>query len=67
VLKPYLAKEKEWFGQQIKPFEFEDNSTPLLAQGFYKYNCKDCREAINNILGKEKSNTTIYHLTTLID
>ena len=67
VLKPYLAKEKEWFGQQIKPFEFEDNATPLLAQGFYKYNCKDCREAINNILGKEKSNTTIYHLTTLID
>ena len=67
VMKPYLAKEKEWFGQQIKPFEFEDNATPLLAQGFYKYNCKDCSDAIKNILGEEKSQTTIYHLTTLID
>lgn len=66
-MKPYLAKDKEWFGQQIKPFEFEDNATPLLAQAFYKYNCKDCREAINKILGEEKSKTSIYHLTTLID
>ena len=67
VMKPYLAKEKEWFGQQIKPFEFEDNATPLLAQGFYKYNCKDCNVAIRSILGEKKSPTSIYHLTTLID
>ena len=67
VMKPYLAKEKDWFGQQIKPFEFEDNATPLLAQAFYKYNCKDCDIAIKNILGEKKSPTSIYHLTTLID
>jgi hypothetical protein len=66
-MKPYLSKEKDWIGQQIKPFEFEDNATPLLAQAFYKYNCKDCNVAIKNILGEEKSKTSIYHLTTLID
>ena len=67
VMKPYLSKEKEWIGQQIKPFEFEDNATPLLAQGYYKYSCSDCKLAIRNILGEEKSESTIYHLTTLID
>ncbi len=67
VLKPYLAKEKEWFAQQIKPFEFEDNATPLLAQGYYKYNCTDCNIAINKILSKDKATISIYHLTTLID
>ena len=67
VMKPYLAKEKDWFGQQIKPFEFEDNATPLLAQGFYKYNCMDCLSGIRNVLGENKFYTSIYHLTTLID
>jgi len=67
VMKPYLAKEKDWFGQQIKPFEFDDNATPLLAQGFYKYHCKDCLNGIRNILGENKFSASIYHLTTLID
>ncbi len=67
VLKPYLSKEKEWFSQQIKPFEFQDNATPLLAYGFYKYGCKDCKQSIINILGPEKYKKSIYHLTTLID
>ncbi len=66
VLCPYLSKEKEWFAQQIKPFEFSANATPLLAQGYYKYNCQSCVKAIYNISDKN-ADESILHLTTLID
>lgn len=45
---PYLAKEKEWTGQQIKEFNFEEG-IPLLAAGAKKFNCKNCPEIIKNI------------------
>ena len=65
VLMPYLSKEKEWFGQQIKAFDFSVNATPLLAKGLYKYHCKTCREGIYRVCDNpDESNT---HLTTLID
>ena len=66
VLMPYLAKEKEWEGQQIKPFEFVGNAIPLLAQGCYKYNCNTCREGIYRISEKAAAES-ICHLTSLID
>ena len=66
VLMPYLAKEKEWTAQQIKPFEFVGNAIPLLAQGCYKYNCKNCREGIYRI-SEKAAQESICHLTSLID
>ena len=66
VLMPYLAKEKDWTGQQIKPFEFEENAIPLLAQGCYKYDCKSCREGIYRISTKA-AEESVCHLTLLID
>ena len=68
VLKPYISKEKDWFGQQIKPFEFSSNGTPILAQGYYKYNCTTCRDAIYKIFSDDKeAQKSIIHLTSLID
>jgi len=67
-LKPYISKEKDWFGQQIKPFEFSSNGTPILAQGYYKYNCTTCRDAIYKIFSDDKeAQKSIIHLTSLID
>lgn len=66
VLKPYLGKEKEWVGQQIKPFEFASNGTPLLAQGYYKYGCKSCKDCIYSINAKN-ADESIAHLISLID
>lgn len=66
VLMPYLAKEKEWTAQQIKPFEFVGNAIPLLAQGCYKYNCKNCREGIYRI-SEKAGEESLSHLTSLID
>ena len=42
---PYITKEKEWHGQQIKPYEF-DEGYPLLMMSAAKYNCKACRDAM---------------------
>ena len=66
VLAPYLSQEKPWFAEQIKPFEFEDNGTPLLAQGFEKYNCKNCLEGIIHI-NQKNADEVLSHLTSIID
>ncbi len=66
ALMPYLSKDKDWFGKQIKPFEFKDNASPLLAQGAYKYSCASCKNKVNDLLGKDAANS-ILHLTTIID
>ena len=65
VLVPYLANEKDWIGQQIKPFEYDEYSS-LLAKGFYKYKCSSCLTGFNKNLDK-KADQSILHLTTLID
>jgi hypothetical protein len=48
-LLPYISKEKDWEGQQIKDFDFEDGF-PLLMQG-ERFGCKNCRAVIKNITG----------------
>lgn len=53
VLKPYLAKEKEWTGTQIKPFQFEDGYA-LLLEGSKRFNCNNCAAVVKN-LAAEKS------------
>lgn len=51
-LHPYLTKEKEWTGQQIKPFEAEEGY-PLLLVSAAKYGCKNCREQFKQLAGNE--------------
>jgi len=65
VLVPYLANEKDWIGQQIKPFEYDEYSS-LLAKGYYKYKCSNCLTGFYKNLDK-KADQSILHLTTLID
>lgn len=65
VLVPYLANEKDWIGQQIKPFEYDEYSS-LLAKGYYMYKCSNCLTGFYKNLDK-KADQSILHLTTLID
>lgn len=48
VLKPYFADEKNWEGQQIKPYDFEDGYV-LLREGEKHYKCKDCAQAVQRL------------------
>nr|WP_294907637.1 alginate lyase family protein [uncultured Lacibacter sp.] len=50
ALHPFIAKEKEWTGTQIKPFSFEDGY-PLLMAAAKQYNCKTCEQSIITIAG----------------
>ena len=50
TLRPYISKEKEWEGQQIKEFEYEDGY-PLLMEAFVHFKCKNCKETIKTIAG----------------
>jgi hypothetical protein len=45
---PYITKEKNWTGNQIKPFGFRD-AFPLLLRGSTKLQCSSCRDAIKKI------------------
>ncbi len=47
---PYLTKEKEWKGQQIKPFDF-DEGYPLLLMSADKFGCKTCRDEVKALAG----------------
>lgn len=49
-LYPYLTKEKEWTGQQIKPFEVEEGY-PLLLISAAKYGCVGCRQQVQQLAG----------------
>lgn len=49
ALLPYISKEKQWEGQQIKDFEFEDGFT-LMVEG-ERFGCKKCRQTIKNLAG----------------
>ncbi len=66
VLKPYLAQEKEWKGQQIKHFDYSLYAPPILAKGYYKYNCTSCKAAMFKVYEKDPDES-IQHLITLID
>jgi hypothetical protein len=50
ALKPYLADEKRWEGEQIKPYEWED-SFLILMEGAAHYNCKNCEQAVQRLAG----------------
>jgi len=60
VLRPYLVQEKNWEGQQIKPFEYEEGYPLLLQAGSY-LNCKNCRDEVKQMSG-DKSNRLLINL-----
>jgi len=47
---PYISKQKEWTGQQIKPFDFEEGY-PLLLMAAEKYGCNQCRDEVKTLAG----------------
>lgn len=49
-LHPYFAGTKEWDGQQIKPYEFEE-SYFLLQEGAKKFRCRSCVQELKNLAG----------------
>jgi hypothetical protein len=50
TLKPFLADEQSWEGQQIKPYEFDDGYDILMA-GAAQYRCRDCEQAVERLGG----------------
>ncbi|HEV7783554.1 MAG TPA: alginate lyase family protein [Chitinophagaceae bacterium] len=50
VLRPYLIKKKEWQGQQIKDFEYEEGYFLLMEAG-RRFNCKSCRDEVRSLAG----------------
>lgn len=51
-LHPYMTKQKEWTGQQIKPFEF-DEGYPLLLMATEEYGCTTCRAEVKALAGQD--------------
>ncbi len=60
ALAPYLTKEKEWTGKEIRPFNFQD-AYPLLLRDAGRYNCPSCLDAIKKLAG-EKYQESIINL-----
>jgi hypothetical protein len=58
ALLPYISKEKNWFGQQIKEFHYKD-AYPLLIKGASKLKCSTCYDSLKKIAGEEN---LIYRL-----
>ncbi len=48
VLKPYFADEKNWEGQQIKAYDYEDGYM-LMMEAYKHYKCKDCEQAVERL------------------
>jgi hypothetical protein len=52
TLRPYITQEKNWEGQQIKPFEFEDGY-PLLMEAATRLGCKRCKDDVQRVAGEK--------------
>lgn len=61
ALRPYISHEKEWEGQQIKAFDYEDGY-PLLMEAFVHFGCKNCKPAIKTIAGDNAERLRIHLL-----
>lgn len=60
-LLPYLSKQKEWDGQQIKEFDFEEG-LELLKDGKAKLGCNKCDTYIAAVAG-DKAPRLLINLT----
>ena len=52
ALRPYLAQEKTWEGQQIKDFDYEDGYS-LMMEASTRYKCGDCIDTVKRIAGEK--------------
>ena len=52
ALTPFLMKDKEWTGKEIRPFNFQD-AYPLLLRDADRYSCPNCLEAIKKLAGEK--------------
>jgi hypothetical protein len=59
---PYLLQKKEWTGQQIKPFDYEE-AIPILIQGAKHYHCESCKQQVNKIASDAASTLRLHLLT----
>ena len=59
ALLPYLMQDKQWDGQQIKEFEF-DEAIPILNEASWKYDCKKCDAAIRKVSGEKYERLRIH-------
>lgn len=50
ALQPYFSGAKQWEGQQIKPFEYDEAYT-LLIEGAEKLGCRICHQDVKNLAG----------------
>ena len=48
VLKPYITKEKEWKGEQIKEFDYEEGYD-ILMNAAEHFKCKDCVQEVKKL------------------
>lgn len=60
-LFPYITKRKEWTGQQIKPFEFEE-AYPILLQAARKFNCQSCADDVRSLEGDDSEKLRVWLL-----
>ncbi len=58
AILPYISKEKTWFGQQIKPFEYSD-AYSLFIRGASKLKCANCKNHLMKVAGLDN---VIYRL-----
>ena len=52
AVRPLLVQEKEWQGQQIRQYDYEEGFNLLMKAG-KEFKCKDCREAVRNMAGEK--------------
>ena len=65
ALRPYISKEKNWEGQQINEYDFEE-AVPLLMAAAIHLNCKNCKETINKIAGEKAARLRINLYTKMV-
>lgn len=52
ALKPYFSNEKNWEGQQIKDYAYDDGYMLLLEAGKH-FSCSDCKQVVERLAGEK--------------
>jgi hypothetical protein len=60
AIMPFITKELQWAGREIRPFNYLD-AFPILLRGSLWFNCNTCLDAIKNI-SNDKSDRLLLHL-----
>lgn len=54
ALKPFLLKEQEWKGEQIKEFNYEEGYDILMNAAAH-LTCRNCRQGVKQLAGEKTS------------